>query len=112
MADKFQTYSSKLIEKKACIRYHVYTKAQEANVQNIIKNLVQKNNKKIILAVLDGLGGLPVNGRTELETARTPNLDDLQRCRPAASICRSDTASLPVAGRDIWGYSDTTQLNA
>lgn len=46
-------------------------------MQNIIGNLIQKNNKKIILAVLDGLGGLPVNGKTELESARTPNLDAL-----------------------------------
>ncbi len=34
-----------------------------------------ENDKKMVLLVLDGLGGLPVKGRTELETARTPNLD-------------------------------------
>jgi 2,3-bisphosphoglycerate-independent phosphoglycerate mutase len=48
-------------------------------MQNIIRPLIQKNNSKIILVVLDGLGGLPVNGKTELEAAKTPNLDALAR---------------------------------
>src|SRR5690606_6009243 len=36
---------------------------------------------KLVLLVLDGLGGLPreESGRTELESARTPNLDRLAR---------------------------------
>lgn len=46
-------------------------------MQELIKPLIQKNNSKIILVVLDGLGGLPVDGRTEIEAARTPNLDAL-----------------------------------
>ncbi|MCE5194181.1 MAG: 2,3-bisphosphoglycerate-independent phosphoglycerate mutase [Nitrospiraceae bacterium] len=44
-------------------------------MQNTIKHLIQKNNSKIILVVLDGLGGLPMHGKTELETADIPNLD-------------------------------------
>lgn len=48
-------------------------------MQKIIRSLAQKNRSKIILVVLDGLGGLPVNGRTELETASTPNMDSLAR---------------------------------
>ncbi len=46
-------------------------------MQELIKNLFQKNDSRIILVVLDGLGGLPVNGKTELETASTPNMDAL-----------------------------------
>lgn len=45
------------------------------NMQTLIKPLIQKNGSKIVYIVLDGVGGLPVNGRTELEAAVTPNLD-------------------------------------
>lgn len=45
----------------------------------LIKNLAQPSPSKIILLVLDGLGGLPGSdtGKTELETADTPNLSRL-----------------------------------
>jgi len=46
-------------------------------MQEIVRSLIQKNRSKIVLAVLDGLGGLPMNGKTELEAAVTPHLDDL-----------------------------------
>lgn len=46
-------------------------------MQRLIKPLIQKNNSKIVLIVLDGLGGLPVNGKTELEAADTPIIDAL-----------------------------------
>jgi len=44
-------------------------------MQKIIKDLVQKNNTKILLIILDGLGGLPLDGKTELDSAKKPNLD-------------------------------------
>jgi len=43
----------------------------------IIKKIVKKEGGKIVLVVLDGLGGLPLNGKTELETANKPNLDKI-----------------------------------
>jgi 2,3-bisphosphoglycerate-independent phosphoglycerate mutase len=45
----------------------------------VIGKLLEPNEKKILLLVMDGLGGLPrePGGRTELESARTPNLDAL-----------------------------------
>ncbi len=45
---------------------------------DLMRNLRQDGGK-IVLLVMDGLGGLPATpgGRTELETARTPNLDGL-----------------------------------
>ncbi|MEJ2683597.1 MAG: 2,3-bisphosphoglycerate-independent phosphoglycerate mutase [Candidatus Sulfobium sp.] len=44
-------------------------------MNKIVSGLVQKNKTKIVLVVLDGLGGLPVNGKTELEAADTPYMD-------------------------------------
>lgn len=50
-----------------------------------IQRLIEPNQAKIVLLVMDGLGGLPMepNGDTALEAARTPNLDRLA----AESIC-------------------------
>ena len=48
---------------------------------DLIQSLVEKRETKIVLLVLDGLGGLPMEagGETELEAADTPNLDRLAR---------------------------------
>lgn len=44
-----------------------------------ITDLLQHDRKKIVLLILDGLGGLPMDagGKTELEAAETPNMDRL-----------------------------------
>jgi len=48
---------------------------------DFIKDLVKEAETKIVFLVMDGLGGLPIeaDGLTELETARTPNLDALAK---------------------------------
>ncbi len=45
----------------------------------LIRSLTEKKGEKIVLLVLDGLGGLPdkMTGKTELEAAQSPNLDRL-----------------------------------
>ena len=42
-----------------------------------ISELCLETDSKIVLLVLDGLGDLPVNGKTPLEAAATPNLNKL-----------------------------------
>ncbi|MGD8403942.1 MAG: 2,3-bisphosphoglycerate-independent phosphoglycerate mutase [Anaerolineales bacterium] len=51
----------------------------------LLKKLVKREKSKIVLLVMDGLGGLPMKsaGQTELEAANTPNLDRLA----AQSVC-------------------------
>jgi len=58
----------------------------------LTRELFVKNGSKIVMLVADGLGGLPTQpgGKTELETANTPNLDAL-----AAKGVQG--ASIPVA---------------
>ena len=47
---------------------------------DVLKGLVEPNDKRILMLVADGLGGLPdESGKTEMESARTPNLDELAR---------------------------------
>lgn len=48
-------------------------------MQKLIRDLVQKNSTKIVMIVLDGLGGLPMQGNTELEAASTPHMDALSK---------------------------------
>ena len=61
---------------------------------DLMRELSVKTGSKILLLVIDGLGGLPVEGsggKTELEAASTPNLDslaalsDLGLSRPVAA---------------------------
>jgi len=59
--------------------------------ETLARELAVPSDAKIVLLVLDGLGGLPVDGRTELETARKPNLDALA----ARGACGLTTPVLP-----------------
>ena len=62
------------------------------DVHQLTRELHVRNESKIIMLVADGLGGLPMEpgGKTELETAKTPNLDRL-------AALGVQGASIPVA---------------
>ncbi|MDX9703762.1 MAG: 2,3-bisphosphoglycerate-independent phosphoglycerate mutase [Candidatus Auribacterota bacterium] len=46
---------------------------------NIYEQLAIKTDSKIIMLVMDGLGGIPLqpDGKTEMETAKTPNINKI-----------------------------------
>ena len=52
-------------------------KLHRMNIHRLIRELREPNDSKIVLLVADGLGDCPrrPGGKTELESARTPNLD-------------------------------------
>src|SRR6266851_4730606 len=62
-------------------------------LHHLIRELREQNQTKIVLLVADGLGGLPLeaNGKTELESARTPNLDACAR----EGVCGLSVPVLP-----------------
>ncbi len=60
-------------------------KKKGAEMEKLVAELKTENRKHIIFFIMDGLGGLPdgESGLTELQAARTPNLDALA----AGGIC-------------------------
>ncbi|HEY2910795.1 MAG TPA: 2,3-bisphosphoglycerate-independent phosphoglycerate mutase, partial [Gemmataceae bacterium] len=62
-------------------------------IHELIRELREPAQSKIVLLVADGLGGLPLEpgGKTELETASTPNLDAAVR----DGVCGLSTPVLP-----------------
>ena len=72
-------------------------------------DLALDRDSKIILLVIDGVGGLPhpTSGRTELETARTPHLDALARSGVGGMsdpIARGIAPGSGVAHLALFGY--------
>lgn len=51
------------------------------NYPGLIESLAEENSTKIVFFIMDGLGGLQIGdgSKTELQTARTPNLDFLTK---------------------------------
>src|SRR5438045_2619024 len=63
------------------------------DTHQLIRELREQSGTKIVLLVADGLGGLPLEpgGKTELETANTPNLNELAK----VGTCGLSTPVLP-----------------
>jgi 2,3-bisphosphoglycerate-independent phosphoglycerate mutase len=75
----------------------------------LIKQISMSSPTKIVLLVLDGLGGLPhpETGKTELETANTPNLDKLVNegvCGLSDPIGRGITPGSAPGHLALFGY--------
>jgi len=82
---------------------------------SVIRNLTQKNNTKIVLLVMDGLGGLPreVGGPTELESASTPYMDRLAREGSVGLMHMIGVGISPGSGPGhlgLFGYDPLTSL--
>jgi 2,3-bisphosphoglycerate-independent phosphoglycerate mutase len=74
----------------------------------VLKSLAVENQTKMVLLVMDGLGGLPgPDGQTELEKAWTPNLDELAASGETGLLEIVDTGITPGSGPghlSLFGY--------
>jgi 2,3-bisphosphoglycerate-independent phosphoglycerate mutase len=79
----------------------------------LMKSLSLSTPSKIVLLVIDGLGGLPVDnsGNTELETARTPNMDKLAfdgNCGLLQTVAAGITPGSAPGHLGLFGYDPLT----
>ena len=79
------------------------------DIQDLVHSLKTKNESKIVMLVADGLGGLPTTrgGLTELEAAKTPNLDRLAKLGTSGSMYPIAPGITPGSGPGhlgLFGY--------
>jgi 2,3-bisphosphoglycerate-independent phosphoglycerate mutase len=75
--------------------------------EDLARDLSQTTESKIVLLVMDGVGGLPVDGKTELETAQKPNLDELAKggvCGVSDPVMIGITPGSGPAHLALFGY--------
>lgn len=81
--------------------------------ETIAREISVKTDSKIILFVMDGLGGLPIDGKTELEAARTPSLDRLaaqSACGLTDPVFMGITPGSGPAHLSLFGYDPTKYI--
>ncbi|MGB8959551.1 MAG: hypothetical protein WCC00_11150, partial [Candidatus Aminicenantales bacterium] len=75
--------------------------------EDLARELSQQTDSKIVLLVMDGVGGLPAAGKSELEAARKPNLDDLAKqavCGVSDPVMMGITPGSGPAHLALFGY--------
>ncbi len=78
------------------------------NDQELLKPLIEPNTTKLVLVVLDGVGGLPVDGASELEKANAPNLSLLANgsaCGLQVPVAYGITPGSGPGHLGIFGYN-------
>lgn len=85
------------------------------DTHELIRSLKNKNPAKIVMLVADGLGGLPLEpgGPTELEAAKTPNLDRLAKKGVLGSMIPIKPGITPGSGPGhlgLFGYDPLTYV--
>ncbi len=85
------------------------------DIQQLVRDLKTTNKSKIVMLVADGLGGLPIEpgGMTELETAKTPNLDKLAKQGVQGSMYPIAPGITPGSGPGhlgLFGYDPVKHL--
>ncbi len=83
------------------------------NWEKIVSEVSIQSDSKIILLVMDGLGGLPVQGKTEIEAANTPHLDHLaakSACGLTDPVFMGITPGSGPAHLALFGYDPTQYM--